>query len=91
MYVIQPYNGRHTTLVIQKAATLQVWGLYILAPNSMKFSCEDVRRWAKEIYAEFFGSLTSLEDATDKLLEIEHESARLAVKDSNSFKVAHFK
>ncbi len=32
----------------------------------MGFSCEAVRRWAKEMYAEFFGSLTSLEDATDK-------------------------
>ncbi len=46
-----------------------------LAANSMGFSCEAMTRWAKEIYAEFFGSLT-LEYATDNLLEMELESAR---------------
>ena len=73
-------SERNTTFVIQKAVTLQVFsacvcsGMVILeacsvAATSMGFSAQVVRRWAKDIYADFFVPLTSVEDVTDDRLE----------------------
>ena len=65
MQTLQSYTERNTTFVIQKAVTLQVFsacvcsGMAILeacsvAATSMGFSAQVVRRWAKDIYADFF-------------------------------------
>ena len=87
MQTLQSYTERNTTFVIQKAVTLQVFsacvcsGMAILeacsvAATSMGFSAQVVRRWAKDIYADFFVPLTSVEDVTDDRLERELESGR---------------
>ena len=46
-----------------------------VAGTSMGFSEQVVRMWGpKEVYADFFGILTSVEDATNERLERELES-----------------
>ncbi len=87
MHTLQTCTERNTIFSIQKATTLQVFGACVcngmgivescrIAASSMGFSSEVVRRWAKEIYADFFATLSSLEDITDKLLLQELDSDR---------------
>ena len=87
MQTLQSYTERNTTFVVQKAVTLQVFsacvcsGMAIMeacsvAATSMGSSAQVVRRWAKDIYADFFVPLTSVEDVTDDRLEMELESGR---------------
>ncbi len=84
---LQGCTERNTTFATQKATTLHVFGACVhngmgilqsskIAATSMGFSCEVVRRWAKEIYVDFFATLTSLEDVTDEVLQQELQSDR---------------
>ena len=78
MQTLQSYTERNTSFVVQKSVVIQVYGACIsrgmgileackVAGTSMDFS-------EQEVYADFFGILTSVEDATDERLERELES-----------------
>ena len=85
MHPIQAPTERSTTFVTQKAIVAQVSGAYISTGMGILQSCkvveivsglnnQVVRKWAKDIYADFFGVLTSLEGMTDDRLDKELES-----------------
>ena len=76
---------RNTSFVVQKSVVIQVYGAYIfsgmgileacrVAGTSMGFLNKLFGGGPKEVYADFFGILTSAEDATDERLERELES-----------------
>ncbi len=87
MHTLQTRTERNTSFVTQKAVALQMFGACIstgmgileackLAGLATGFSDQSIRKWAQEIYADFFGILSSLEDLTDKRLDDELESGR---------------
>ncbi len=87
MNALQSLVERNTTFAVQKAMALQMFGAAIRSGVSileacnwssvaMGFSAQVIRRWAQEIFVDFFSSLSSLEDVTDEQLEHELESAR---------------
>ena len=87
MHTLQAYTERNTTFVTQKAMSLQMFGACIssgmgilefckVAGIATGFNYQVVRKWAKEIYVDFFSILTSLENVTDDRLDKELESGR---------------
>ena len=86
MQTLQSCTERNTSFVVKKSVVIQeVFGACIssgtgmlevcrVAGTSVGFSGRVVWRWAKEVYADFFGILTSVEDATYDRLERELES-----------------
>ena len=91
MQTLQSYTEHNTTFVVQKAVTLQVFstcvcsGMAIMeacsvAATSMGFSAQVVRRWAKDIYADFFVPLTSVKDVTHSCQPSRYE------RDTHDFK-----
>ncbi len=87
MHTLQTRTERNTSFVTQKAVALQMFGACIytgmgileackLAGLATGFSDQSIRKWAQEIYADFFGILSSLEDLTDERLDDEQESGR---------------
>ncbi len=87
MHTLQARTERNTTFVTQKSVALQVVGACISTGMGILKSCEVagigtgfndqvVRGWAKEIYADFFGVVTSLENVTDEILDMQLESER---------------
>ena len=84
MQTLQSYTERNTSFVVQKSVVIQVYGACIssgmgileacrVAGTSMGF-LNKFGGGPKEVYADFFGILTSVEDATDERLERELES-----------------
>ena len=82
MQTLQSYTERNKSFVVQKSVVIQVFrgsGMGILeacrvAGTSMGFSDKLFGRGPKEVYADFFSILTSVEDATGDRLERELES-----------------
>lgn len=77
----------HATFALQKAIALQVFAAAVtsgygimeacnLAAVTIEVSAQVVRRWAVDIFVDFFPCQTSLEDITDEMLEMELESSR---------------
>ena len=82
MQTLQSYTERNTSFVVKKSVVILVFGECIssgmgileacrVAGTSMGFSERVVWRWDQ---GDFFGILTSVEDATDGRLEMELES-----------------
>ena len=82
MHTLQTHTVRNTTFVTQKAIALQMFGACISSGMGILESCkvagiatgfndQVVWKWAKAIYVDFFGILTSLEDVTEDRLDKE--------------------
>ncbi len=87
MACLASYIERNTTFVIQKTIALHL--LAVLLSNGERIldackqvavftsiSSEVIRRWAVEIFRDYFGELSSLEDVTDANLEMALSSNR---------------
>ncbi len=87
MHILQSLVERNTTFAIQKAIVLQVFGAAVssgmgileacnLSSMATGFNSRVIHRWAKEVFVDFFGTISSLEDVTDEKLQDELESGR---------------
>ena len=85
MQTLQSHTEHSTSFVVKKSVVIQVFwacissGMGILEAcrvdgTSMGFSECVVHRWAREVCVDFFGILTTVEDATYDRLERELES-----------------
>ncbi len=78
MHTLQTHTERNMSFVTRVVA-LQGMGILEackLAGLATGFSDQGIRKWAQEIYADFFGILSSLEDLTDERLDGELASGR---------------
>ena len=84
---LQQFTESNTTFSTQKAFALQVVAGMVLAEKGFTASCslaaqctgfssETIRRWAVELFANYFGLVSNLEDISDDQLQEELESAR---------------
>ncbi len=82
MHTLQTRTERNTSFITQKVVALQMFDAYIstgmgileackLAGLATCFSDQGIRKWSQEIYADFFGILSSLEDLPDERLDDE--------------------
>lgn len=71
-------------MVIQKAIALHIISLGICsileacaqAAVFSNFSVEAIKKWAVEIFRDYFSTLSSIEDVTDETLELKLTSSR---------------
>lgn len=87
MECIHQYIERNSTFVMQKAIALHILAVCLSngggvldacaqASDFTQFSAEAIRRWAVEIYRDYFGTISSMENITDSSLEHELSSNR---------------
>ena len=78
MHTLQAYTKRNTNLLHKKAVAIQMFGACISSGMGIRESCKvagiytgfNIRLYGsrqKEIYVNFFGFLTSLEDVADDI------------------------
>ena len=72
MQTLQSYTEHNTSFVVQKSVVIQVYGACIGILEACRVTGTSMS--CSEVYADFFGILTSVEDATDDRLERELES-----------------
>ena len=88
MQCIQRYNERNTTFVVQKAYALQIFAgsvlggseiieAFDLAAACTSFAARTIRKWATDVFSDYFGLLSCLDDVTDERLEMELESGKV--------------
>ena len=87
MQCIQQYIERNTTFEIQKASALSVFAGAVLSGHGILEACDlasvctvfaarTIRRWAYEMFGDFFSVVSNIDDITDEVLEMELQSAR---------------
>ena len=73
---------RNTSFTIQKAIALRIFSVCVFngsgiieaceqASSVTSFSAEVIRRWAVEVFRDYFSTLSTIEEVTDKSLEKE--------------------
>lgn len=81
------YVERHTTLELQKACALNVVAGAVLSGHGILEACDlaakctafaarTIRRWASDVFVDFFSIISNIDDVTDKKLEMELHSGR---------------
>ena len=84
---IQQYTERNTTFVMQKAFAIQLFGCLVLqgkgiiaaseyAATCSSFHARTIRKWARNVFVDYFSTAANLDDITDYRLELELESSR---------------
>lgn len=84
MGCIKDYIERNTTFIIQKACALRIFcgcvlsgmGIVKAAASCTAFSARVIRKWAVEIFRDYFAIISNIDDVTDKSLELELLSNR---------------
>ena len=84
---IQGYIERNTMYSIQKACALRIFAGCVLSGHGVvealdlaaactPFSSRTIRRWASDLFTDYFLNLSNLDDVTDERLDKELESGR---------------
>ncbi len=79
---IQQYIERNTTFEIHKAIALQVFSASVtngsgileacnFASQCTQFSACTIRTWAVEVFRDYFGVVSNIDDVTDERLPLE--------------------
>ena len=87
MQCIQRYTERNTTYVVQKANALQIFAGSVLGGSGIiealdlaaactSFAARTIRKWATDVFSDYFALLSCLDDVTDERLEMELESGK---------------
>ncbi|ORU94723.1 MAG: hypothetical protein A6F71_09525 [Cycloclasticus sp. symbiont of Poecilosclerida sp. M] len=87
MTCLNNYIERNTTFTIQKAIALHIFAVSVSngsgimtacaqASSFTHFAVEVIRRWAVDVFRDYFGTLSCIEDVTDMSLETELKSSR---------------
>lgn len=87
MDCIQGYIERTVTYSIQKACALRIFAGCVLGGHGIveacdlaalctSFSSRTIRRWATDLFGDFFLNLSNIDDVTDERLDKELESGR---------------
>ena len=84
---MQQYIERNTTFAIQKACALQIFAGSVLSGNGILEACDlaavctsfcarTIRRWATNVFRDYFSLLSNFDDVSDERLELELVSGR---------------
>ena len=87
MKCIKQYIERNTTFEVQKASALSIFAGAVLSGHGILEACalasvctvfaaRTIRRWATEVFGDFFSVISNSDDITDEILEIEFQSGR---------------